>query len=367
MKVGFSRRIIQLNTGLEMAGYIDRTLPSSGVCKPIEMLTLFLEDSKPFWLITADVIGIPGYLRFDDTVPIATHTHSSPKPELIVGEMRTAAGWSRDQSRNAAVELIHIEHIAFETTGVCSRRTEQGYSDIIGGDILILNTAKSGIGIIVFPCHPTVLGPENTLCSPDLAGGIRHALAREYAFPFIYLNSCSGDISTRYTRTERTLQEIDRLSSLFMSTIKTTGRTMIEPESLRYSECFFEMPVKPPTSNLPYPKRPEAIPGYRLALKRSQMCDIEKYRLATAGLLELGEIAMLFLPFELFQSTGEILRDLMKERFKVSIVVCYALDYFPYVVPIGMEGSYEWYASPYDEQAERFLIEKMKSFLVNGG
>jgi hypothetical protein len=364
MKAGFSETRIEPEIGLEMAGYIDRVEKSSGIHGPLEMKTLFMGDRDPFWLVAVDLLGIPASFRPSGTVAVATHTHAAPEPGLMTGQLNSTFDISRDRARKAASPLSSIEYIAFEVEGVCSRRTGGERSSVLGGEILVLECETGRTGIVIFPCHPTVLGPENTLYSPDLAGGIRQALTRKFGFPFMYLNSCAGDVSTRYTRAGRSPDEIERLSCLFVSSMVETGRKRIIPSGTSYSEYSFEMPVKSPDEKPPFPTRPEALPGYKLALKRLESKGLEKYRSARLGMLELGEIAMLFLPFELFLDTGEILKRIAKKRFEIPLIVCYALGYLPYVVPAGMEGSYEWYASPYEERAESHLVSEVESFLL---
>jgi len=366
VKAGFSETRIEPETGLEMAGYIDRVETSSGIHRPLEMKALFIGDCDPFWLVAVDLLGIPASFRPNDTVAVATHTHAAPESGRLKDQLNSTFDSCRDRARKAASHLSGIEHITFEVEGVCSRRTGGDQSSVVGGDVLVFECETGRIGIVIFPCHPTVLGPENTLYSPDLAGGIRQALTRKFGFPFMYFNSCAGDVSTRYTRAGRSSDEIERLSGLFASGMIETGRERIVPSGPSYSEHSFEMPLKSPDEKPPYPTRPEALPGYKLAMKRLESKGLEKYRPSRLGLLELGEIAMLFLPFELFLDTGEILKRIARKRFEVPLVICYALDYLPYVVPAGMEGGYEWYASPYDERAESHLISEVESFLLAG-
>ena len=62
-----------------------------------------------------------------------------------------------------------------------------------------------------FPCHPTVLGPDNLLASADFTAGIENLLGDDMA---VFLNGAAGDISTRFTRQESSFNECTRMAQI---------------------------------------------------------------------------------------------------------------------------------------------------------
>jgi hypothetical protein len=67
--------------------------------------------------------------------------------------------------------------------------------------------------LAVVPVHPTVLGADNTLVSPDLPGAVRRALAEADVWSVV-ATGAAGDVSTRGHRREQTPAEVERLGGL---------------------------------------------------------------------------------------------------------------------------------------------------------
>ena len=67
------------------------------------------------------------------------------------------------------------------------------------------------LGLVgVVPVHPTVLGADNTLVSPDLSGAVRRSLP----VWSLVATGAAGDVSTRRHRRAQTSAEVDRLGAL---------------------------------------------------------------------------------------------------------------------------------------------------------
>jgi len=354
MKVGYFFQEMYFENNIEMAGYIDRKLPSSGYLTPLEVHSIFLEEKEEFFINIFDLLSIPEGLPM---IPIAVHTHSAPRPDCVKEQIVHYSEITGKNSKKLSSKLLFIEFGSFKTTGVCNLRTVREIKSI-EGKILVFRSERQTFGVICYPCHPTVLGTENTLYSSDLAGKFREKLSSKFGFPFVFLNSYCGDVSTHKTRLSRTSSEIERLGNLFASQIELENLKIIEPRDLNFEKMSIKIAIKN-ISLLEVPKDPRALPGYNLAMCRE---NLGKYSESQIALLSIGSLKILLLPFEIFYETGLKLEKILREISNFNVVVCYALSYRPYVVPKNYSGTYEWYASPYSDEAEGEilkLVEKM--------
>jgi hypothetical protein len=199
-----------------------------------------------------------------------------------------------------------------------------------------------------------VLGPENLAYSADLAGRIRAKSARWLGGLAVYLNSCAGNISTHYTRQARTIGEMERLAEKFLAQLPSSPGQEVNFRPLKWWTTEVRLPLAQRQGVTPMDER--ALPGIRLASQRWRLDD---FRTAPLALVQLGDVAFLFLPFEIFYETGQRLMEVMRLSFKWPLIVGYAMAYRPYVVPRGREGTYEWFASTYAEEAEEVLTKEV--------
>ena len=367
MRIGFSKSEMRFPNGLEMAGYSERKEKSTGRLSPLEIASIcFEDDHKAIFFCVLDILGFPRGLSFDSAIPIATHTHSGPKPSVVVEMLKEVVKHNNRLSGSALAELTRIEVLSFNSPGVCSLRTERETKRPLEGRLLVFSSTSDRVGLLIFPCHPTVLGPDNTKYSSDLAGSIRNKLEVLFGFPVVFLNSCCGDVSTRFTRKSRDFHEIERLSELFASSIKVLSTTAFEPGELQFQRTCLSLPLKNHSEDLEIPADKYALSGYELSKARS-LEDQEASRIAPLALVSIGDIAFLFLPFEVLYSTGETLREIMLSIFEHAEVVCYSLAYLSYLTPRKAYGTYEYYASPYSGAAHDLLVAHVQDLINKRG
>lgn len=210
-----------------------------------------------------------------------------------------------------------------------------------------------------------MLGPENLAYSADLAGRIREGVAGRIGGLAVYLNSCAGNVSTHHTRRARTVREMERLAEKFLAQLPYPPGQEVDFRPLKWWTAAVRLPLAQRQGVQPVDER--ALPGMRLA---SQRWHLDDFRTAPLALVQLGDVAFLFLPFEVFYETGQRLMEVMRLSFQWPLIVGYAMAYRPYVVPRGREGTYEWFASAYAEEAEEVLIkevaELMRAVAQNG-
>ena len=69
--------------------------------------------------------------------------------------------------------------------------------------------------LVSYGCHPTILSAKNLCISADFPGVMRINLHKSLGVPVVmFLNSGSGDVSTRFTRRSQDFVEVDRIGKL---------------------------------------------------------------------------------------------------------------------------------------------------------
>lgn len=116
-----------------------------------------------------------------------------------------------------------------------------------GGDLTVIQCkTESGklLTLYNFPCHPTVLGPDNLLASADFAAGIEALLNCDIA---VFLNGAAGDISTRFTRQESSFAECSRMSQIAAKHVQSVIQNLpfAQPEPLRGIHTMISLQPRP--------------------------------------------------------------------------------------------------------------------------
>jgi hypothetical protein len=363
MKIGIAQIPLNPPLGLPMAGYIMRKGVSRGVIDPLYVQVLFLQDdNKSLAIAVADLLGIPDDLSMngaDLIVPVATHTHAGPAIEEVKDLLLSTTKEALDRAKRDAAKVETVELMRFSVQGICAHR-DIPKSEPLEATLIVWRRVRSTpVGLLIFPCHPTVLGPENLFYSADLAGGIRRQLSERLGMPVVFVNSCAGNISTHYTRGERSVQEIERLAEKFVQKVPVSGGVTIECRPFRWRSAHLELPVIPRGDNV-RPQDKRAQPGIQLSRLRKDV--LKHYRVSPLVLVKLGQLHLLFLPFEVFYEACQRLRLIIGSDY--SAIICYALAYRPYLVPPWAKGSYEWFASVYGDDAEERLTTIVQRLAV---
>jgi hypothetical protein len=223
-----------------MAGYVARSGAVSGVLHPLEVAAVAVVGSE-----RTAVVCVADLLHVDDDVAstvraavaaavgttadlvwvCATHTHSGPVPrevaERLVG---SAAAAARDAVAGAVDASVSLHRV--ELAGVGGQRTGSERRTTVPVDVLrVADPSGSLVGVLgVLPVHPTVLGADNTLVSPDLIGAVRRSLAAAGVWSVI-ATGAAGDVSTRAHRREQTPAEVDRLGELVAAAMREAVAT----------------------------------------------------------------------------------------------------------------------------------------------
>lgn len=238
-----------------------------------------------------------------------------------------------------------------------------------------------------FPCHSTVLGPDNRLLSGDLFGTAAAIVERELGPNSVVAITvgAAGDISTRFFRQNQTFLELERLGGVLAEALMHLIERSVPGDAshiaIRWRRCWLPYKLLPTVKELhgiieegeaEFTKlRREMgvspsvlrVVQTRLEGARHLMAMMESGTLDSGGIevslcgLRLGLGILIGIPGEPFSTVGEILRKQVTAPFYVSVLSLANgyTGYFPDEDAVR-EGWYEALISPFDHRATRLLI-----------
>jgi neutral ceramidase len=233
LRAGMAEVVITPPVGVRLAGYADRTKPSTGVLDELYCKALVLDDgSSKIALVVCDLLGVSrsvaGAIRSAVQVRCgipaarvmvtAIHTHSGPDMDLLDEAaidhlVAQAAG-----AVSAALAGLRGAVIGFgtsECTAGVSRRNPRsprvGYhlysypEGAMDTRVLVLSVQDAEgapLGAVVnYACHPVTLGWEELAMSKDWVEYMCRVLKTAWgprAVP-LFLQGCAADINPRWT------------------------------------------------------------------------------------------------------------------------------------------------------------------------
>lgn len=260
LKAGFGVSCITPPLPCRLAGFARRRDLSRHVAQQLWARSVVLDDgtSRVAWVVcdilevsrdlVADVrsaVAGTGCVDGENVMVGATHTHAGPDlsrewsdDEDDHGDEQRGAGKHGHPEAQAAYRrfLPHAvaSSVVAAVTGLVPSTLswgEEALSEVGTGrrdgtsrpQRLGVLTATAGgrtRGMrVVFPCHATVLGPSNLAVSGDVVGAAVEAMeAATGAYGGCsWAQGAAGDISTRWSRRERTMDEARRLGDLVAS------------------------------------------------------------------------------------------------------------------------------------------------------
>ena len=358
MKIGFGSAKITPSNSMEMAGYIRRKGKSIGVHDDLFVKCIIIDEIKIF---SYDLLGVSVELfdairsHYPTAIVTATHTHSAPLLDPTYTKFLVERSTKAFKTAMNSLKESVIFFSDFKIDDVCSNRISPKFT---GGKDAALFRNRSG-GVLIYGCHSTVLGPDNLLFSSDLAGAIIKKLEDRYGGNYIYLNSCAGDVSTRFVRNKRTFDEIDRLSKSFLKQIPSKLKIVEGHVVCKKRNCVLECKAKNPDVHI----REELEDG-RLYLESGR--DIltgetisEKKSISfEVNAVKIGGMIFLFYPLELESFTCKKIERIGEKYGFRSFAVGYSNGYFGYLPAREIIDlhTYENLVSPFDERAEERIL-----------
>ncbi len=257
VKIGFSTVCITPPLGLGMGGYASKTRVADGVLDELFARVFVFSDGSDclYLLCQTDLLCVDrpfveqaqllleplGFLP--ERINIGSiHTHSGPKglmssrggddnPVFGPHDSELCAHYLELIKKAAEKALADMDYARVRigktaVTGVATNRNNpqaEGDNTVIVFEF-IRDDGKKAL-LYNFGCHPTILNKESTKYSADLPAGVE-AAAGGYDM-IMFLNGSAGDISTRFTKTESSYDEVMRLGGLLYSGIETALESAI--------------------------------------------------------------------------------------------------------------------------------------------
>ena len=365
MKIGFGFSEITPASLTKMAGYIDRHESAVGVHDKLFVKCAVISE---FAIFSYDLLGISYELfkevrsQLPNAILTATHTHSAP---VLTSKYVDFLLNKTLKAYKMAVESMKDTEFLFsrfKVNGVCANRISHNFFG--GNEAAILKCDKGGM--IIYGCHSTVLRSDNLLYSSDLAGGIIRALEKKHKGTFLFLNSCAGDVSTRFTRKSRDFSAVSVLVKRFMNQLPNSFENLQGEIHFEKAKGVLKYKVKNPHDSMWW--------GIEIGKK---YLDAEKDILTgettkkkgifpiEIDLLKIGKTIMMFYPFELQTFTCKKIENIGK-RYNVHVlVVSYSNGYWGYLPAsetLKMK-IYENLVSVFGEKAEGKVLKLTEEVL----
>ena len=218
---GFSCMEVPTWPGLDLAGFVARENPSTGLLDPIYARALALQSGeRPFLLIIVDCLGfepeflasIRAALPDADIFLAATHVHSAPATQALrycgtpnqnwldlLHEVIVHAG----KQALAELQPAHLAYGQGITGNVTTNRRKSGLhrsqQQPIDPNVDVLTVTKESgetlTTLVRFTCHPVILGHQNVQVSSDWPGLVRKQMEEITGAPAMCMNGASGDVN----------------------------------------------------------------------------------------------------------------------------------------------------------------------------
>jgi len=408
MNLGVAKADITPLQRVPLGGYQVANRYSEGVLHPIYARGFVMDgEGGVAALALLEVLGlreqlvaqIQSQIKTNTGIPsnrviiACTHTHSGPDglvvspdieplPQTIMDDIVRSTVECLTQAANALKPVIlHIGRQ--QVTGVCSDRS---YPErCCPNELLVLSGEHTNGRQIAFlanySCHPTVLGPSNRLINGDLFGHAMAQVERTRSGALCGLtNGASANISTRFTRRKRTIDEMEQLATQLSDAILEAERegTAMSSSVIRSASRTLRLyvPPSPPTEvcssllaaymrDVKRARRDDISPGEvrhleslvegaRLRLERSRGVSNEAGTFEEISItgLRVGDIVFVTVPGELPSSVGQRICDCPPPGITVAVLGL-ANGYVGYFPDLDGGESYENITSRFTAEASR--------------
>lgn len=398
-RIGYHAVDITPRPGAHLSGYALRRQGATGVLDPVFARALLLDDGvRQGLIISCDLLGfesadaheIKQAIDAEIGVPAehvllaATHTHSGPASMRTNGIGDRDEGWMQKlkarivQAAAGAAQKQEPATISFSPgrTDIGLNRRGRippgsihpvpdaaGVVDTTLTVLIIRRPRQKEPRLVLFNCgcHPTVLGADNRRVSADFPG---HTIRRLQAvsggaLQAMFLNGAAGNVNPRGMGTPGLLTHLSKRLQRQILTLME-GESHRIPARLSASSRRIAVPFAP----VPMLQQcRQMITHYENALQQSsseeeRILHIARLRWAqqlynrVAGntapgeveaelqVLQIGEVVLIALPFEVFAETGLALR---RQAPAATLVCGYANGNFGYLPPASeiARGGYE--------------------------
>lgn len=393
IKVGFSKKIITPPIGTPLSGYeFERYAKGINDDLYVRVIA-FTDDhnNEKLFFIQLDLIAVD-YNFVDLLISQITEKFKIKKSNVEISCIHTHSGpggtMDTDNGINRAFKYVFcnynhnlVQYITDQTIkcikeslngtdyftvsygesyvdGVSSNRRDRNIPIDKRIQVVKITRKDKKIAIIYnFACHPTVLNKFNYLISSDFAGEVSKLMEqRKHIELTIFYNGACGDISTRFIRKESSFKESRRLAYIIASNIIKSLNNNIsefEVDNIYVINNTLPLKIKQVISIEQAQKIVEEnkirlqnainnnINGNQIRLYQSELEGaINNLHLSEAvgsiktidiniSIVRLGDIILVYIPGELFNSLGTRIKQAFNKN-KI-LIICYSNGYIGYI------------------------------------
>jgi neutral ceramidase len=268
------------------------------------------------------------------------------------------------------------------TQGIAANRREASGVYDARLPFVIAHDADGHVEVVIFSyaCHPTILSTDNRLYSGDLIGTASALIESYWDTVALGLTGAAGNISTRFTRRESNVAEVERMSQQLTDVLLTTDTQAIQSNQIDCAQTRLDLALKP--------TRDKAIVQQELNLVQVQLetianaaerriveTAIEGLQLELAAqerpaylttevqVLRLGDVYVTGFPGEMFVEYGLELTQALAPT--PVLIAGYANDYIGYVPTPDAHGGYEANAAIVQPTAGSDLLTQAREMVNN--
>jgi neutral ceramidase len=387
MKYGHHAICINPNSMMMPVGYIERQNPISTTKGDLYARAFYIEDIEKLCFITLDSLGVCTSVQklFETTVKeilgsdvtlilSSSHTHYAPSLTQALGYIKTNDSYVKFvQSRLRALLMnmkIRDAHLSVDCNQM--NQTLIGRSRISGNndDYVILHLLRfydqnQRIGnFIIYNCHPTISDAQVAHFTSDYVGVTLETLSKNHPGEFfMFFQGPAGDISTRFTRKNRSYEEVIRMGRLLGDSVNAMMKHAPKPKELKLSRKRLDYTIEGKLKSsdsfvISAQASDREISEFENA--KNIVKDMSSYpqllhQQITIDIIQMGLSTLIFNPFELFSSYSRYLPV-------NGVLIGYSQGYAGYMSDIDSAyASYETLLEIYSDQDKQRLIDIIRS------
>ncbi len=387
MKYGHNAICINPNTMMMPVGYMDRQNPVSTTKGDLFARAFYLEDKEKLCFVTLDSFGVSAHIQkqFESSVKdvlgqdvtlilSCSHTHHAPSLAYAFGHIKPDDSYAKFVQSRLRVMLMNMK-IREGNIKIDCQQTQQsllGRSRISGhgDDFVILHLLRftnenQRIGnFIIYNCHPTITDAQAPYFTSDYVGVTLENLHKRFPGEFfMFFQGPAGDISTRFTRKDKTYEEVIRMGKLLADSVISMMKSVSKAKDLNLERKRHELVIegslkddrKYSVSMLASEREVAEFENARRVLREWARYPELLQQTIVIDVIKMGLSTLYFHPFELFSTFTRYLPV-------NGVLIGYSQGYAGYMSDLGWEtSSYETLLEIYDEQHKKKLIEILKS------
>lgn len=377
MKYAYTKVCINPTMPVKGIGYALQTEPMKGLRDDLFGRILLLQDEKEIHVICALDLC---YTRAADNdafqadleatwggrinlIISCTHTHFGPDighPEyskLLYSRLKEAILAMEPAEGDLTCSLTGEPF-----QGVGKSRISHWETDrIFAHTLCIYDKGQRVITLCTYNCHPTVLDGYTTFFTCEYPGiAMRTLEERHPGEAFLFLQGAAGDVSTRFTRREQTVEQLEEFAAVMADEFDALMARAGEPAEMNIVYSTRQLPFThslkdPATLVIPeyYSERERFVLQYGIDISKQNLEHPERLQHETRiDSMAFGPYRLVFAQNELFSEYNTPL-DPAK-----AVLICYSHGYGRYIAGPSFDGmTYESLQDTLSDESRQALLD----------